>query len=322
MINIIIPCYKCENTLPLTLNSLVAQTNKKFIITLIQDGPETNIEEIVNNYKDKLNINFIKLKENVGPGLARQEGINKNILCEYLLFLDSDDMLLPYAIEILNRESQLNKPDILISQFINHNLYGITKIMDISKANTWLHGKLYRAEFLLNNNICFSSKIKYNEDACFNLKALNSTNNIKVIELPTLLWIDCKNSITRSDNNFEINSIPDFIIGQIEATLFLLDKNNCSVKLLAKNINNIYNQYQKYIFYTNKKEESVEKELKEFLTRTQIKEILNNKVFKKLLLYYNHKEKIEKFTCEEETIFCFIRRFVPEFKIEKQEVII
>lgn len=311
MINVIIPCYNCADTLPNTLASLVSQTSKKFFVTLVQDGPSENIDDIVEQYSNKLIIKHIKLLNNVGPGLARQEGIDRSGNCDYLLFLDSDDMLMPYTIEIFNRESQKTQADILYAPFIQHNKYGITRIIDIENANTWVHGKLYRTSFLKENNIAFSKKLRYNEDAYFNTVALNLANNIKRIDLPMVLWVDNKNSVTRSDSRFEINSIPEFILSQSEAMLELInrEKTFSNDELFAKIINNIYDYYQFYIYNKMNGEEILET-LKSSFNNKLLLEKFKNKSFIHSIMFYSHKEKINKFYTEQETLTQFLNNII------------
>lgn len=100
MFNIIIPVYNSLNTLPKTLDSLVAQTRTdNFIVTIVQDGDDVIYDDLIANYQARgLHISLTKLETNEGPGLARQTGINRTpLLCDYIMFLDSDDILLPYA---------------------------------------------------------------------------------------------------------------------------------------------------------------------------------------------------------------------------------
>lgn len=265
MINIIIPCYNSAETLPKTLDSLVAQTQPRFFVTVVDDCSEENILSIVNDYEDKLNINYIRLTENGGPGVARQAGLD-NTICEYVMFLDADDMLMPQAIEVLNREVNKNKPDILISAFIQQNKYGIDRIVHSTETATWVHGKVYSCSFLRNKNIRFPEGLRINEDGAFNTMALNMTNNIYRTSVITVLWVDNKNSLTRKDKDFIVTCIPSYIEGQVYAYNFLL--NNIEVvKNLHTGLAYIYNYYQVMDYNKLSLSEKVEKELGNFLLK-------------------------------------------------------
>ena len=107
IVDVIIPTYKARETLPKALDSLVAQTKKLFIVTIIQDGDGEDYSDIIEEYRRRgLQLFLISLKENKGPGGARQAGIDANKMCDYLMFLDADDMLMPRAIEILYHEAK------------------------------------------------------------------------------------------------------------------------------------------------------------------------------------------------------------------------
>ena len=54
MLNIIIPVYNAEKTIERTLSSLVAQTNKKFIVTIVNDCSTDSSLEIAETFKKKL----------------------------------------------------------------------------------------------------------------------------------------------------------------------------------------------------------------------------------------------------------------------------
>ena len=72
IVDIIIPTYKARETLPKALDSLVAQTKKMFIITIVQDADEEDYSDIIEEYKKRgLSIRLVTLKDNRGPGGAR-----------------------------------------------------------------------------------------------------------------------------------------------------------------------------------------------------------------------------------------------------------
>mgnify|MGYP000897026105 CR=1 FL=1 len=118
MVNVIIPTYKARETLPKTLDSLVAQTKDMFLVTIVQDGDGEDYSDIVAEYKRRGLKIFLLQKENGGPGTARQYGMDCTKMCDYVMFLDSDDMLTPRAVEILYREAKRNNADVISSTFI------------------------------------------------------------------------------------------------------------------------------------------------------------------------------------------------------------
>ena len=72
IVNLIIPTYKARDTLPAALDSLVAQTKKLFIITIVQDADNEDYIDIIQEYRRRgLQIKLLQMPENGGPGLAR-----------------------------------------------------------------------------------------------------------------------------------------------------------------------------------------------------------------------------------------------------------
>jgi glycosyltransferase involved in cell wall biosynthesis len=71
----------------------------------------------VEKYKSLLHIIYLKQENNQGPGAARERGLqwcfDNNI--EFIMFLDSDDLLLPKAVERLTKEINVTNCDIIIS---------------------------------------------------------------------------------------------------------------------------------------------------------------------------------------------------------------
>lgn len=227
MVDVIIPTYKARETLPKALDSLVAQTKKMFIVTIVQDCDGEDYSDIIEEYKRRgLQIRWISLPDNRGPGGARQAGMDTDKMCDYFMFLDADDMYMPRAVELLYREAKLNDADIAASDFIAEREATPGVLMDVMTIPvTWCHGRIYKAKFLRDNNIRFLEGLRTNEDAYFNLVAHNcTTNKIKIKEI-TYIWRDNKNSLTRAGGNerFFLETWDSYIRSQVEALLKLIE---------------------------------------------------------------------------------------------------
>lgn len=229
MVDVIIPTYKARETLPKALDSLVAQTKKMFIVTIVQDCDHEDYTDIIEEYKRRgLQIRFIPLQNNKGPGGARQAGMDSDKMCDYFMFLDADDMYAPRAIELLYREAKLHDADIVSSDFIAEREATPGTLMDVYTAPvTWCHGRIYKAKYLKDNNIRFLDGLRVNEDAYFNLIAHNCTKNKYKIKEITYIWRDNKNSLTRKLNKEEFFKATwdSYIWSQVEALLKLIEMN-------------------------------------------------------------------------------------------------
>lgn len=227
MVDVIIPTFRARETLPKALDSLVAQTKKLFIVTIVQDADGEDYSDIIEEYRRRgLSIRLISLDDNRGPGGARQAGMDSDKMSEYFMFMDADDILMPRAVELLSREITLHNADIAGSNFIAERNATPGILMDVFETPvTWCHGRIYRAKYLRDNNIRFLEGLRINEDAYFNLVAHNCTKNKIRIKEVTYLWRDNKNSLTRVDSkeDFFKRTWETYITSQVEALLRIIE---------------------------------------------------------------------------------------------------
>lgn len=109
--SILIPVYNRERYIKESIDSIFLQTYKNFEIIAIDDGSQDRTLEVMQSYGARI----ISLSQkNQGPEFARDLGAS-HAIGEYLVFLDSDDCLLPWALETYNRiVEQCSSPAIII----------------------------------------------------------------------------------------------------------------------------------------------------------------------------------------------------------------
>lgn len=259
MVEVGIPVYKARETLPATLDSLVAQTYKNFVICLSIDGDNEDYDDIIKNYRERgLKIKVITSVTNCGAGMARQLILNSTI-CDYIMFVDADDILMPRAIEVLYTQAKKENYDILQASFIRELKDG-DDIMMASTDNvlTWFHGKIYKVEYLKKKGISFLPNLRIDEDSYFNAVAWNSTDNKGLTGEVLYLWRDNKNSITRSlpDKEYFIKTHNNFICSQVQALIKLHEINETvSQTFITATLINIYYFYMRARFYECNEEE-------------------------------------------------------------------
>src|SRR5438093_2862885 len=95
LVSVIIPCYNQAHFLHEAIESVLAQTYSTREIIVVNDGSTDSTAEVAGRYSAVRHI----YQENAGPSAARNTGL-KESRGEYLVFLDSDDRLLPEALEI------------------------------------------------------------------------------------------------------------------------------------------------------------------------------------------------------------------------------
>ena len=225
MINVIIPAYNCSATIGRTLSSLVAQTDIDFEVIVVDDCSTEDIKAIIDDYKNKLNIIYIRNKENLGCGMSRQVGID-NATQKFITFLDSDDMFMPYTVETFNSIIATN-PD---TEYL-HTYFYEQLIIDDSPAlylhednYTACHGKLYNVELVKELGIINSPQVKYADDAFFN-SMCSELMNMSIIRIPTMIWVNNPDSILRRKDPIRDETMKnDFLNAMKLSTEFVYKK--------------------------------------------------------------------------------------------------
>lgn len=194
ILEIIIPAYNCSKTLNRTLDSLIYQTNKNFKVLIIDDCSTEDIKSIINTYFGKLNITYIRNEKNIGCGMSRQRGIDETT-ADYITFLDSDDILLPNAVEDWLKVINQQQPDVIYSPFCEFykNRFRI-------KNNGFFmtHGKVYNVDFLRKYDIRESEQVKCNDDIYLNWQVFDLASDIYLLRTLTNVYIIREDSVSNS----------------------------------------------------------------------------------------------------------------------------
>ncbi|MBC7912556.1 MAG: glycosyltransferase [Pyrinomonadaceae bacterium] len=117
LISVIIPCYNQGKFLDTAIKSVEAQTYRNYEIVVVDDGSTDNTTKLVENFEK---VKYV-YQQNQGLSAARNTGIDISS-GDYLVFLDSDDWLLPDAIET-NLKHILRKPELAFVSGAHQKLY-------------------------------------------------------------------------------------------------------------------------------------------------------------------------------------------------------
>lgn len=202
-VSVIVPVYNVEKYLEKCLDSAVSQTLSvsELEVICIDDGCTDSSPEILAVYAARYENLHVIHQENGGLSAARNAGLAA-ARGEYILFLDSDDMLAgPEVAEKLYTQATADKLDILFFEArMSYETEGM-RLADTmyspdfySRSHTYpdiLHGQILycllranheyspsaclqilRRDFLLENGLTFPSGI-YHEDEVFTLEALS-----------------------------------------------------------------------------------------------------------------------------------------------------
>ena len=134
---IIVPAYNAEKWLQQCVDSILSQeTEYSFLLRLIDDGSTDHTGEIADRYTGDSRVEVIH-QENRGYSGARNRGL-EHINARYLMFVDSDDYLLPGAIQSLLAKAFSEDADIVEGNGYRFNETG--KIGKIKNHNGDLFG--------------------------------------------------------------------------------------------------------------------------------------------------------------------------------------
>ncbi|MEK4951406.1 glycosyltransferase [Bacillus sp. FSL W8-1127] len=120
----VIPSFNSELYIEQTINSLLNQTRPLDKIIIVDDCSQDSTVQVVNKMiKKNKKLKLIQLEENFGAAHARNVGVEQSN-CEWILFMDSDDIAHPTLVEELETYlDDLNKKSNEKEYFLVHPNY-------------------------------------------------------------------------------------------------------------------------------------------------------------------------------------------------------
>lgn len=99
-ISVIVPVYNAEAYLKQCIDSILCQTYSNFELVLVDDGSTDRSGEICGEYAKMDKRVRVFRQKNAGQSVARNLGV-KQAVAEWIVFVDSDDMIHPNMLEVL-----------------------------------------------------------------------------------------------------------------------------------------------------------------------------------------------------------------------------
>ncbi len=133
-------------------------------------------------------------------------GCRKNLFndstADYVMFCDADDMFINnLTLNIIF--SYIEKGlDAFVCDFMEEIVDRKTRkahFVPHRKDHVFVHGKIYRRQYLLDNGIVWHPEIKCHEDSCFNILAQSLTKDLVHCPVPLYLWKWRDQTICRGD---------------------------------------------------------------------------------------------------------------------------
>ena len=123
LITVVIPIYNVEKYLDRCLKSVVGQTYRQLEIILVDDGSPDRCPVMCEEWAQKDKRIRVVHKQNAGLGMARNTGID-HATGEYICFFDSDDYVVPDALEAAYSLAAQEKADVICYGFSRIDFQG------------------------------------------------------------------------------------------------------------------------------------------------------------------------------------------------------
>lgn len=257
LVSIVIPAFNRATLIGETLDSVLAQTYSNWECVVVDDGSTDNTIEVINSYSEKDNRFriFERDRKPKGAPTCRNIGLEKS-RGEFVVFLDSDDILFPDALEIranfliTNINLDFCVSDGLRGEYpINSNneykLISTYRSEDVLKeffsfTPPWVClNPTYRRESLINNHVYWDENMKGFQDIDFHVQTIVKKLKFEYLnDRPDCLWT------SHDDGNIGRDMSNNGVF--YEQKLYILDKyKDCSNhKLAITNLtNNILRSY-------------------------------------------------------------------------------
>ena len=136
-VSIIIPCFNRADLIPASLDSCIKQTYSNLEIIVIDDGSKDHSVKICRDIEKS--DSRVKVYESVNQGVSASRNIGLAISTgDFVYFLDSDDILMPYAIDYSLRCAKDHNVNIVVcgeGAFSNDGIaeYNIAKDLESAR---------------------------------------------------------------------------------------------------------------------------------------------------------------------------------------------
>ena len=267
--SVIIPVYNVEKYINRCVKSILSQRYNDLEIILIDNGSTDRSGSICDIYADDYaNISVYHI-ENQGVASARNFGLSK-ARGEFIYFVDSDDYLVgnlfaefedkltpdldllvfSYYNSFEQEMTEKNRKKKILPYNGSYDKYDFSKIFKDLFLSDMLYtvwNKLYRREFLIENNISFE-KYELGEDVRFNLNAYRNVNKVYLSQDSYYVYVIGRKGSAMSSYNpkrlqYQLQELElvDSLLKDWNIDSSNLD-NTVKARILMSNIHNISKQ--------------------------------------------------------------------------------
>lgn len=297
LVSIIIPVFNVAEFLSECLESVFNQTYPNIQVIVIDDGSTDESPLILKRWRETEEFILIN-QNNSGQSVSRNKGL-EIAKGKYILFVDSDDYIDTNTVDILTKEIETNKTDIIRFNALpfKHNSNKVMKNKNYDFSNILVDKKVYEGEEIDDIYRSFSSSpcLYMFKRSLINDQMYFKPNIIHEDELFTIKLFFAAKKFSYSNNFFYHRRYRDFstmtrkdkeqVLKSFDSYIFILKElqgmledheiSEIKKKFIRNKINSIYRAIYFYdIDKKHKQEEmnSIKKlQLKEFLILSNIR---------------------------------------------------
>ena len=228
-ISVIVPIFRIEKYLPKCIDSLLNQSFMDFELILVDDGSPDNCPKICDDFaKADSRIKVIH-KKNGGLVSARKEGL-KNAIGTYVTFVDGDDWVDKFYLDILYNLAEANDADLVVTghfrefdgkiETIKPKMVGVYDEKELKSLilpnaiyngefcehgiSTYVWNKLFKRELLSTVLFDVPNEIVMGEDAAITFSYLTISKSLVISSTPLYYYRQRHDSIVKSVENPKI----------------------------------------------------------------------------------------------------------------------
>lgn len=268
-LQILVPQYKETNEIlkPL-LDSIALQQSVDFSevgVIICNDGSDVYLtDDFLNSYPF-----LVEYHKEPHRGVSgTRNACFEYATADYVMFCDADDMFSNVCgLYIIFREMKQGF-DSLISMFMEESRTPDRKEIIYTNHemdSTFVHGKVHRRQYLIDNNIRWNEKLTIHEDSYFNILCQNLSKNVKYCHVPFYLWKWRDESVCRHDPKYILKTYNNMLDSN-DALIDEFLKRGLMEKAMFYTVFMIFDAY-----YTMNKPEWINQENQIFRKKTEIR---------------------------------------------------
>lgn len=268
-LQILIPQYlETEAIIKPLLDSIEIQQNVNLLqdigVIIVNDGTDVKLSSnFLNQYSYK--IDYYQHEHN-GVSATRNACLDY-ATADYVMFCDADDMFYNVCgLHLILSEINRNVFDSFVSVFVEETrIPGTNEPIYVNHEmdSTFVHGKVHRRQYLIEQNIRWNEALTIHEDSYFNILCQSLSDNVIYCAMPFYLWKWRDDSVCRGDFKYILKTYRNMI-----------DSNEALIEeLISRHKQDMAKEYVTMMifdaYFTMNKEEWINQENKEYRYLTE-----------------------------------------------------